>query len=93
MEIIIGTLLLIGLFTRIISGIAAFYMSGVMAAVGYNDIAVRDVGIMLATVSLFLSGGEKWCLDLQLREKISKLPILRWLYLFDTHVPRTESKG
>ena len=55
MEIIIGTLLLIGLFTRIISGIAAFYMSGVMAAVGYNDIAIRDFAIFSALIALLLS--------------------------------------
>jgi uncharacterized membrane protein YphA (DoxX/SURF4 family) len=55
-EILIGALLLIGYYTRIIAFIAALHLLSITLSVGYNDIAVRDFGLTLMAVSLIFSG-------------------------------------
>ncbi|MCH8003710.1 MAG: DoxX family protein [Nanoarchaeota archaeon] len=55
-EIMIGVLLLIGLYTRIIAFIAALHLLSITIAVGYNEIGVRDFGLTLMAVSLIFSG-------------------------------------
>ncbi len=49
-EIILGILLLlIGLFTRFASLILAFHLLIIAFSLGYNDVAIRDFGLALAT--------------------------------------------
>ena len=36
---------------------------GIIIGLGYNNIAVRDFGLMLITFAIFLGGKDKWCLD------------------------------
>lgn len=55
-EIIFGLCLLIGFFTRISALLLALHLFGIMFTVGYNDVGVRDFGLFLATVSIFLHG-------------------------------------
>ena len=62
-EIIFGTLLAIGLFTRTAAFLLTIHLLGIIASLGYNDIAVRDFGLMLVTFAIFLGGKDKWCLD------------------------------
>ncbi len=62
-ETVFGILLLLGLFTRISSLLLGLHLMGIMFGLGYNDIAVRDFGLMLATFSIFLQGPDEWCLD------------------------------
>ena len=62
-EIIIGVLLFIGLYTRIIAFIAAFHLLSITIAVGYNDIGIRDFGLTLMAVSLIFSGAGVLSLD------------------------------
>lgn len=66
-ETVFGTLLLLGLFTRISSLLLGIHLVGIMLGLGYNDIAVRDFGLMLATFSVSLQGPDKWCLDAKLK--------------------------
>ncbi|MFQ5531703.1 MAG: DoxX family protein [Candidatus Nanoarchaeia archaeon] len=62
-EIIFGFLLLIGLYTRISSLLLSINLFFIMVGLGYNDIAIRDFGLMLATFSVFLHGPDKWSFD------------------------------
>ena len=62
-EVVFGLLLIIGLFTRISSFILFLHILIIMFGLGYNDIAVRDFGLALATLVIFLNGPDKWCLD------------------------------
>ena len=68
-EIILGTLLIVGLFTRVVAFILFLHTFGIMFSLGYNDVAIRDFGLALATFSVFLYGKDKWCLDRKLRNK------------------------
>lgn len=62
-EIFFGTLLLIGFFTRFASIILTINLIPIIIGLGYNDIAIRDIGLALVTLSIFLHGPDKWCLD------------------------------
>jgi len=62
-EIIIGILLLIGLYTRIIAFFAALHLLSITIAVGYNDIGIRDFGLLAMAISLVFSGAGFLSLD------------------------------
>ncbi len=67
-EICAGTLLLVGFRTRLCAGILAIHLMGIIASVGYNDIGIRDAGLMLATVSIIFQGPDKFCIDTRLTQ-------------------------
>ena len=66
-ESIFGFLLLAGFFTRIAAFLLALHLFGIAFSLGYNDIAVRDFGLALATASLIFSGAGELSLDNKLR--------------------------
>jgi len=61
-EIIFASLLALGIFTRIASLLLALHMIGIVVSLGYNAVAVRDFGLMIATFTVFLNGPDKLCL-------------------------------
>ena len=68
-EVVFGTLLVIGLFTRIVAFLFFLHTLVIMFSLGYNDISIRDFGLALASLSVYLYGGDKWCLDRKLKKK------------------------
>lgn len=62
-EVVLGSLLLVGLYTRIAALILSLHLFAIAVNLGYNDIAVRDLGLSLTTLAVFLGGNEKWSLD------------------------------
>ena len=62
-ELIFGTMLAMGLFVRPVALILTLHLLSIAISLGYNDIAIRDIGLTLATCSIFLGGADKWCLD------------------------------
>jgi len=62
-EVVVGILLLIGFKTRIVAFIAALHLLSITLSVGYNDIAIRDFGLMLMAVSLVFSGAGRLSVD------------------------------
>ncbi len=63
MEVILGLLLLLGFFVRISSLILAIHMLGIIFSLGYDTIAVRDFGIFVALVSIFINGADSLSLE------------------------------
>ena len=61
-EVILGMLLLLGLFTRITAGLLALHLLSIAVSLGYNDVMIRDGGLMIALVSIVLHGPDQWCL-------------------------------
>jgi uncharacterized membrane protein YphA (DoxX/SURF4 family) len=72
-ETLLGSLLLLGVFTRIASLLMGIHLAAIAFSLGYNDIAVRDIGISLATFSVFLNGSDRFCLENKLKQKFPKL--------------------
>ena len=60
---LIGFLLLIGFYTRIVALMAALHLLFIAFSLGYNDIAIRDVGLAAIAVSLVFSGAGKPSFD------------------------------
>ena len=58
-----GILLLIGLFTRVTAFIAALHLLVIASFLGYNDIAIRDVGMAIMAASLVFSGAGPLSID------------------------------
>ena len=62
-EIVLGLLLLLGLFTRKVAVVTALFMAGIILSVGYNDIAVRDFAILTMAIALALAKEHELTLD------------------------------
>lgn len=62
-DLVVGILLLVGLLTRIAAFFAVLHLIGVILVLGYNDVAIRDFGLLLGALSVFLYGADKLCLD------------------------------
>ncbi len=61
-ETIFGLLLILGLLTRLSALLLGLHLIGIIVSLGYNEIAVRDFGLMMATLSICLYGNDKLCL-------------------------------
>jgi len=61
-ELIFATLLILGVFTRLSALLLGLHLIGIAITLGYNEIAIRDFGLALATLSIVLTGPDKWCL-------------------------------
>jgi len=68
-EVLAGVLLLVGKFIRPVSLVLAGHLFFIILSLGYNDIAVRDFGLMLITISTFIGGKDIWSLD-YLKKKV-----------------------
>ncbi len=62
-ELIFGILLLIGWKIRISAFLLALHLFDIMYIVGYGEIGVRDFGLAMATLSVFMSGPDELSLD------------------------------
>lgn len=68
-ELIFGVLLFLGLFTRLSSLILAINLFLIMFSLGFNEVSVRDFGLALATLVIFLNGLDEYCLDKIFKKK------------------------
>ena len=65
----IGVLLLVGFLTRIAALLATLHLVGVIFTLGYNDISIRDFGLLLGALAILLNGADKWSLDKKIFRK------------------------
>jgi uncharacterized membrane protein YphA (DoxX/SURF4 family) len=63
----VGVLLLLGLFTRLAALLAGLHLIGVIYTLGWNDITIRDIGLLLASIAVLIYGRDKLCLDRKMR--------------------------
>jgi uncharacterized membrane protein YphA (DoxX/SURF4 family) len=62
-EIIFGLFLLIGFYTRIVALILALHLLDIAYTVGYDAIGIRDLGLALSTLTVFLNGADAFSFD------------------------------
>ncbi len=65
-ETILGICLLLGLFTRLAAFLLAVHLFFIALSLGYNDVAVRDLALFFATVSLVIMGPDRFSLERKL---------------------------
>jgi uncharacterized membrane protein YphA (DoxX/SURF4 family) len=69
-ETAFGLLLILGIYVRISALLLSMHMLFIMTMLGYNDIAVRDFGILVASATIFLNGNDKFCIENMLRRNL-----------------------
>ena len=62
-EIIFGSMLLCGFYTRFAALLLALHMLDITFTVGFDAIGVRDFGISIASIAVFLNGMDWFSLD------------------------------
>jgi uncharacterized membrane protein YphA (DoxX/SURF4 family) len=62
-ETMFGIALAIGFLVRPVALILSIHLFSIVLTLGYNDIAIRDFGLALVSLSIFIGGADKWCLD------------------------------
>jgi uncharacterized membrane protein YphA (DoxX/SURF4 family) len=68
-EIILGLMLILGLYTRVAAALIALHLLGITLSVGYNEIGIRDFGLFMAALAIALNGDDDWCLDKSFHKK------------------------
>ena len=62
-EIIFGTFLLLGFYTRIVALVLALHLFDIAYTVGYDAIGIRDLGLALSTLAVFFYGSDAFSFD------------------------------
>lgn len=75
-ELTLGLFLIFGIYTRISSLLLAVHLFFISLSIGFNPIGVRDFGLSVATLVIFLNGPDRFCLDNKksMRRKATNLP-------------------
>ncbi|MBI3888716.1 DoxX family protein [Candidatus Nomurabacteria bacterium] len=63
LELVFGSALLLGFFTRISALILALHLLDITLTIGLDSIGMRDLGLTLATFAIFLNGADYISLD------------------------------
>ncbi|MGV8141380.1 MAG: hypothetical protein ACP5OA_04745, partial [Candidatus Woesearchaeota archaeon] len=61
-EIILGVMLLLGVFTRISALLLGLHLVMISISLGYGATAIRDWGLSIATLSIAMHGWDRLCL-------------------------------
>lgn len=84
LETVLGVCLAAGLFTRFSALVLSLHLFGIAFSLGYNDIAVRDFSLALATLSVAFHGMDKWCYDHTFRKSWwGHTSAANFLYLYE----------
>ncbi len=62
-EIIFGLALFLGFYTRLAAFLLALHLLDITYIVGYSALGVRDFGLSIATISIWLYGNDFFSLD------------------------------
>jgi len=68
-EIIAGILLILGIFTRIVALLLGLHLLAILIDLGYGDVAIRDFGLAISTITIALFGNDKYCLGRRIWKK------------------------
>jgi uncharacterized membrane protein YphA (DoxX/SURF4 family) len=67
-EIVFGLALLTGYFTRVTALLLALHMLSITFDIGYTAVGVRDFGLSIAAIAVFLNGSDYFTLDRKLEK-------------------------
>ncbi|MCH7850256.1 MAG: DoxX family protein [Nanoarchaeota archaeon] len=66
LELVLGSFMLIGFFTRPSSLILGINLLFIATSIGINPTGIRDAGLTIATFVIFLNGPDKYTIDSKL---------------------------
>lgn len=61
-DLTFGSLLLFGKWIRPVAALMFLHVISIVGALGYNDIAIRDLGLAIVLLAIAIGGKEKWTL-------------------------------
>ncbi len=61
-EVVMAVLLVLGVRVRIVASLLFLHMVAIIGDLGLNAIAVRDIGLMFALLSIAFTGQDQYCL-------------------------------
>ena len=61
-DLAVGLFLFLGLFVRVFALLGSLHLLGIIVSLGFNDVAVRDLGLLIVLISIFLNGSDKLCI-------------------------------
>lgn len=67
-EIIVGSAVLIGFYTKISAVICAAFLLGIIASLGFNDVMIRDAGLLFLALGIASLGAGSRSLDNKFRK-------------------------
>lgn len=70
LDTVIGLFYIIGILTRLTAFVAMLHLCLVVIGLGYNDIAVRDVGLIIMSLSVMINGADYWTFDAHLMGRV-----------------------
>lgn len=83
-ETVLGLFILLGLFTRFSALVLSLHLFGIAFSIGYNDIAVRDFSLAIATLAVAFYGSDKWSYDRILRKSWwGHTSLAKFLYFYE----------
>lgn len=62
-EVFASLLMIMGIYVRITSALLIAHLLGIVLSLGYNPIAIRDIGLTFALLSIFLRGQDQFSFD------------------------------
>ncbi len=77
-EVVLGTLLLLGLATRVTALILALHLYGITFSIGYNDIGVRDFILATTTLTLGLIPSDPLALEHKIKTENQLIKLILW---------------
>ena len=69
LEVILGSLMLLGFFVRPVALILSLHLFIIAVSIGFSPTGVRDFGLSMSTLAVFLNGSDKYCLQERLGKK------------------------
>ena len=72
-EIFFASALLLGYFTRVSALLLALHMLDITYIVGFDAVGVRDFGLSIATIAIFMFGIDTFSLDYFCKDEAEKI--------------------
>jgi len=70
LELCLGIFMIIGLYTRFSSIILAIHLIGIASSLGFTPLGVRDFGLCVATLVVYLNGADALTVDAWFKRKV-----------------------
>jgi uncharacterized membrane protein YphA (DoxX/SURF4 family) len=67
LDVLLGVALILGIFARIVAIIAAVHLAIITSTLGWNDVTVRDLGLVIVLLGVAIYGTDRWCLEKKFR--------------------------
>jgi len=62
-ETVVGLMMFTGFYTKLGAGLASALLVGIIVSTGYNEIMIRDAGLLFLALGIVMLGSGRWSID------------------------------